>query len=285
MPVWYSDMKMRVDLHTHTTASDGQYTPEQLVEKAGAAGIQVLAVTDHDTLDGVEEAVQAGRRLGVAVLRGIELGAREHRYMHILGLGLSTDCPELSTLCQTLRASRDERAHRIIAFLREKGIDLDLAEVEALAGGQVIARPHFAQVMVQHGYVSSPREAFDRYLDTDEYQKIERYKAPAADCIRAIHQGGGKAVLAHPYQLGFSVEKLEYTIQMLKDQGLDGLECWYPFHTAEMTQQYLELAKRYGLGVTAGSDFHGEQVKPGILLQPILLDISWLDNRSKEGDG
>lgn len=277
-------MKIRVDLHTHTTASDGQYTPTQLVEKAESAGIQALAVTDHDTLDGVEEAVQAGRQLGITVLRGIELGAREHRYMHILGLGLSVDCPELSNLCQILRISRDERAQRIIRFLREKGIDLDLAEVETLAGGQVIARPHFAQVMLRHGYVASLREAFDRYLDTDEYQKIERYKAPAAECIHAIHQGGGKAVLAHPCQLGFPAEKLEHTIRILKGQGLDGLECWYPCHTTEMVQQYLELAKRYDLCVTAGSDFHGECVKPDILLRPILLDISWLVNGSEEGD-
>lgn len=269
-------MKLQVDLHTHTTASDGQYAPAQLVEKAIAAGIQMLAVTDHDTLDGVEEAVQAGRRLGVTVLRGIELGAREHRHMHILGLGLSADCLELSTLCQALRASRDERAHRIIAFLREKGIDLDLAEVEALAGGQVIARPHFAQVMVRHGYVSSPREAFDRYLDTDEYQKIERYKAPAADCIAAVHQGGGKAVLAHPYQLGLTPEALEKTVSWLKGMGLDGIECWYPRHSQEMTRQYLALAVRYGLGISAGSDFHGEHIKPDRVLRPIPLEVDWL---------
>ena len=267
---------MLVDLHTHTTASDGQYTPAQLVERAEAAGIELLAVTDHDTLDGLDEAVRAAAGRSVAVLRGVELGAKEHRHLHILGLGLSADCPALSALCRRLLASREERARRIIAFLGEKGVDLDLAEVEELAGGEVIARPHFAQVMVRHGYVATTREAFDRYLDTDEYQRIERYKAPAADCIAAIHQGGGRAVLAHPYQLALLDDRLAETVRRLKDQGLDGLECCYPRHTPEQTAFYLRLAETCGLGVTAGSDFHGERVKPDIALRPVRLDAAWL---------
>ena len=197
-------MTCLADLHTHTTASDGQYAPSQLAAKALAAGIQILAVTDHDTIDGAEEAVRAGETCGLTVLRGVELGAREDRHMHILGLNLGPECPVLAELCRRLRASREERKYRIAAFLREKGMDVPLEEVEALAGGGVVARPHFARVMLRHGYVSSLRDAFDRYLDTDEYQRIERWKASAAECIAAIHDAGGKAVLAHPYQLGCS---------------------------------------------------------------------------------
>lgn len=267
---------MLADLHTHSTASDGQYSPAQLADKARQAGVEVLALTDHDTVSGLDEAAQAGQALGLTVLRGVELGASEDRHMHILGLGLRPHCPELEALCRTLRASRDERKYRIVDFLADKGIHIDLAEVEALAGSDVIARPHFARVMVRHGYVADTREAFDRYLDTDEYQKIERFKADAAACIRVIHQGGGKAVLAHPYQLGFSDEKLALTLQTLKDSGLDGLECYYPRHTPEMVRRYLSLAKRFDLHITAGSDFHGEQVRPDTVLTPTPLELDWL---------
>ena len=165
-------MTCPADLHTHTTASDGQYTPSQLAAKALAAGIQILAVTDHDTMDGAEEAVRAGQACGLTVLRGVELGAREDRHMHILGLNLGPECPALAELCRRLRASREERKYRIAAFLRGKGLDVPLEEVEALAGGGVVARPHFARVMLRRGYVSSLREAFDRYLDTDEYSAL-----------------------------------------------------------------------------------------------------------------
>lgn len=269
-------MTQLADLHTHSTASDGQYPPTELVKQAKEAGVEVLALTDHDTINGLEEAVAAGQAQNLTVLRGVELGASEDRHMHILGLGFQAECPQLAQLCRTLKASRDERKYRIVDFLAQKGVHIDLAEVEAQAGGDVIARPHFAQVMLRHGYVSSIREAFDRYLDTDEYQKIERYKASAAECIHVIHQSGGKAVLAHPYQLGFSDEKLERTLQTLKDSGLDGLECYYPRHTPEMVQHYLTLAKKYNLSVSAGSDFHGEAVRPDTHLTPTPLELNWL---------
>lgn len=269
-------MILAADLHTHTTASDGEYTPAQLVRRAKEAGIACLAITDHDTIDGVEQASQAGRKLGILVLRGVELAAKENRHMHILGLGLRTDCTQLAQLCQTLLHSRNERNNRIIHFLKEKGIELSLKDVEAAAGGQVIARPHFAQVMVQQGYVANSREAFDRYLDTPEYQRIERFKADAATCIEAIHQGGGKAVLAHPCQLEYPEEQLDETLCRLKDQGLDGLECYYPQHTSEMVKMYLGFAHKYSLGVTAGSDFHGERLHPDRPLRPVELDLEWL---------
>ena len=269
-------MVQLADLHTHSAASDGQYAPAELVHRAVQSGIEVLALTDHDTLDGLEEALRAAVSQSLTVLRGVELGAKEDRHMHILGLGLGPDSAVLGQLCQKLKAGRDERKYRIVDFLGEKGIHIDLAEVEDLAGGDLIARPHFAQVMLRHGYVSSVREAFDRYLDTDEYQRIERFKADAPTCIDAIHRSGGKAVLAHPYQLGFSDQKLEETVCWLKDSGLDGLECHYPRHTPEMVRTYLDLAKRYDLHVSAGSDFHGEQVRPDTHLCPVPIEVGWL---------
>ena len=269
-------MTCPADLHTHTTASDGQYTPSQLAAKALAAGIQILAVTDHDTMDGAEEAVRAGQACGLTVLRGVELGAREDRHMHILGLNLGPECPALAELCRRLRASREERKYRIAAFLRGKGLDVPLEEVEALAGGGVVARPHFARVMLRCWDVSSLWKTFDRYLDKDEYQRIERWKAGAPECIAAIHDAGGKAVLAHPCQLGCSHGRLEEILRALKDAGLDGIECFYPRHSPEQTAAYLRLADKYGLHITGGSDFHGEAVRPDTFLTPIPLNLDWL---------
>lgn len=269
-------MKQKVDLHTHSSASDGQFPPEELAERVREAGIEVWALTDHDTLDGTEAAAAAGEALGLTVLRGVELGAAEDRHLHILGLGVRTGDSPLSELCEALRRGRDERKYRIVDFLAEKGVPVALEEVEALAQGGLVARPHFARVMVAHGYVKDTREAFDRYLDTDEYQRIERFKASAKDCVAAIHAGGGKAVLAHPYQLGLSDEELERLVAYLKENGLDGLECYYPQHSAQQIRFYLGLAEKYGLHVTAGSDFHGPAVRPNNPLTPRELEVDWL---------
>lgn len=269
-------MNVTADLHTHSTASDGQYTPSELVWLAQSRGIEVLALTDHDTLDGLEEAVQAGNALGLRVVPGVELGAREHRNLHILGYQVRLDAPELQKMCAELKRGRDERKYRMIAFLREKGVVLSLAEVEELAGGEIIARPHFAQAMVRRGYVQTTREAFDRYLDTEEYQRIERPKPDAGTCVETIKGAGGKVSLAHPYQVGLDDVSLEALVKKLAGYGLDALECYYPKHTPEQQAFYLRLAQKYHLHMTGGSDFHGERVKPDILLAKIPLELGWL---------
>jgi len=263
-------------LHTHSTASDGQYHPEELVRLAKTRGLEVLALTDHDTLDGLDKALAAGKELGIQVIRGVELSAKEHKNLHILGYNFSPENSALSKLCAEMRRSRDERKFRIIDFLHEKGVNISLAEVEELAGGNIIARPHFAQVMVRRGYVASNREAFDRYLDTEEYQRIERFKADARTCLDAIKAAGGKVSLAHPYQLKMDNSQLETLVQELVGYGLEAIECYYPRHTHEQTAFYLELASQYGLHVTGGSDFHGERVKPDIELARLRLELEWL---------
>ena len=267
---------MIVDLHTHSTASDGQYTPSQLVRLAAARGLEALALTDHDTLDGLEEAVESGRRAGLRVLRGVELGAKEYRSLHILGYGFTPGAPGLGALCARMREGRDERKYRIADYLREKGITVSLTEVEELAGGNVIGRPHFAQAMVRRGYVTSIREAFSRYLDTEEYQRIEREKSDARSCLEAIKSAGGKTALAHPCQLGYTDERLEALVRRLTDDGLDALECFYPQHTPEQQARYVCMAEKYGLHITGGSDFHGEAVKPDIQLAAWELRLDWL---------
>ena len=270
-------MSALCDLHTHTTASDGQYTPSELVGSAKERGLSILAVTDHDTIAGVAEAQRAGAALGLTVIRGVELSAKERPNFHILGYGFRDGETELARLCEKFRAGRDDRKYKIVDFLREKGVGIDLSEVEALAGGEVIARPHFAQVLVKHGYVSTNREAFDRYLDTPEFrEKVKRFKADARTCVEAIKAAGGKASLAHPYQMGLADEELDVLVGQLKDWGLDAIECHYPKYTVEQQAFYLRLAEKYRLYQTGGSDFHGERVKPDVALAAWELELGWL---------
>jgi len=270
-------MKHLADLHIHSTASDGQYTPSELVRLAKERGLEVLALTDHDTVDGLNEAVQTGNALGLRVIRGIELSAQEYHTFHILGYNIDPEAPALAALCQEMKASRDERSLRMIAFLREKGVEISLTEVEELAGGKIVGRPHFAQVLVRHGFVANSREAFDRYLDTEEFhRRIERPKPPVRRCIETIHAAGGVASMAHPYQIGIGDAELEALVRELVGYGLDAIECFYPRHSAAQEAFYLHLTEQFGLHVTGGSDFHGERVKPDIQLAALKLDLDWL---------
>lgn len=273
-------MRYRSDLHAHSAASDGQYTPAQLVQKAKERGLDALALTDHDTMDGLEEAIRAGKQRGVRVIPGVELSAKEYPTFHILGYGFDLQASPLAELCRRMKVRRDERTERLLVFLREKGTDLSASEVTELAGGEIIGRPHFAQAMVRRGYVANYREAFDRYLDTEEYhEKVERDKPSALECIRAIKDSGGKVSLAHPYQIGLPDDELETLVKQLKDWGLDAIECYYPKYTQSQQKLYLSLTEKYHLHQTGGSDFHGERVKPDIELAKLMLDLNWVLNQ------
>lgn len=207
----------------------------------------------------------------------MELSVKDYPNCHILGYGFRNGDTELARLCEKFRAGRDERKHKIVAFLREKGVELDLAEVEELAWGEVIARPHFAQALVRRGYVSTNREAFDRYLDTEEFRRrVKRFKADARTCVEAIKSAGGKVSLAHPYQMERSDGELEALVGRLKGCGLSAIECYYPKYTPEQQEFYPHLAEKYRLHQTGGSDFHGERVKPDVELASLGLDVGWL---------
>lgn len=270
-------MNIFADLHTHSAASDGQYSPSELVYLAKKRGLSVIALTDHDTMAGVGEAAAAGAACGLRVLQGVELSAREYKNCHILGYGYDPAAAALSRLCEEQRENRIRREQMILDFLREKGLDLSLDEVEGLAGGSVIGRPHFAQALAGRGYVSSSREAFDRFLDTAEFwEKVPRLEADAHSCLRAIKDSGGKVSLAHPYQMKLSDRELDALVAQLTEWGLDAIECYYPKYTPEQQALYLRLAEKYGLHVTGGSDFHGERVKPDIQLAALELELDWL---------
>ena len=268
-------MIYKADLHTHSTASDGQYAPEELAQLVKKRGAEVWALTDHDNVGGVESAKAVGAALGIRVIGGVELSADDYLNLHILGYGFSVSA--IQSWCGSLKGGRNDRKYRIRDFLRTKGIEIPLDEVDKEAAGGSVGRPHFARVMLRHGYVATRKEAFDRYLDTPEFQQTEKGTKPSArTCIEKIKEAGGKVSLAHPYQIGLNGETLEELVKRLKGYGLDAIECYYPIHTREQTAEYLSLAKKYDLHVTGGSDFHGEKNKPEHPLAAWELELDWL---------
>lgn len=268
-------MVYKVDLHTHSTASDGQYTPSEVARLAKDRGVEVLALTDHDNLDGLDEAAAAAGALGLRFVRGIELSADDYLNLHILGYAFSPAI--LRQWIRDLKAGRDDRKYRIRDFLRRKGLEVPLDEVDREAAGGAVGRPHFARVMLNHGFVATRKEAFDRYLDTPEFQEIEKGTKPTAqECVERIKAAGGTVSLAHPYQIVLNGESLEELVRRLMGYGLDAIECYYPIHTPEQTAEYLRIAERYGLRVTGGSDFHGEKNKPDHPLAAWEIELDWL---------
>ncbi len=265
---------MKADLHTHSTASDGQYTPAELVELAGMRGIRTLALTDHDTIDGLEEAEEAGRRIGVRVLRGVELSADDYPNLHLLGYCFTLE--KLMDFFEKRKKSRNNRKYKILDFLHRKGVHLELADVERQAGEGIVGRPHFALAMVEKGIVPNRRAAFDLYLDTPEFQEFSRVNPRVDKFIKVLKEADAKVSLAHPYQIVLKGESLDHLVERLAGYGLDAIECYYPVHTPEQTSEYLRLAKKYRLHVTGGSDFHGEKHKPDHPLTAWELDLDWL---------
>ncbi len=268
-------MVCKADLHTHSTASDGQYSPAELAELIKKRGAEVWALTDHDNIDGVAEAKAAGKALGLRVIQGVELSADDYLNLHILGYGFSAAA--LQDWLNSLKGGRNDRKYRIRDFLRTKGLEVPLDEVDAEAADGSIGRPHFAMVMLRHGMVATRKEAFDKYLDTPDFQEMEKGMKPSAqECVERIKAAGGKVSLAHPYQIVLNGESLEKLVCRLKGYGLDAIECYYPIHTLEETAGYLKLAKKYDLRVTGGSDFHGEKHKPDHPLAARELALDWL---------
>lgn len=255
------------DLHVHTTASDGSESPSRLVELARTIGLAGIAVTDHDTVSGIPEALEAGSRLGVDVLAGVELSViPPSGNMHILGYGIDISSPELLALLEKVQKARAGRNARILELLRSAGCPLKVEDVERVAGGGQIGRPHFARAMVEKGHVSSTGEAFARFLRKGAVAYVPKAVIGPKEAVDILHASGGAAVLAHPVTLKCpTTEELERIVADLAGSGLDGIECYYSEHTPSFTQTCLDLAERYGLAVTGGSDYHGA-AKPAIAL-------------------
>ncbi|MBI3611541.1 MAG: PHP domain-containing protein [Nitrospirae bacterium] len=254
-----------IDLHTHSTASDGTLTPSELVRYAADKRLRAIALTDHDGVDGLDEAIAEGGRLGIEVIPGVELSA-DHPAgaMHILGFFVNRQRTNFLDRLRHLQQARNERNPRIVQKLRALGLKITYEEVRAASGGGLVGRPHFAKVLVQKGYVSSMQEAFERYLKKGAPGYVEKFRFGPQETIGMIHEAGGAAVLAHPFTLfKEDSDDLEPLVKELSTAGLDGLEVIYSTYSHEQSRLYRELAEKYELLPSGGSDFHGAH-KPGI---------------------
>jgi predicted metal-dependent phosphoesterase TrpH len=253
-----------VDLHVHSTASDGTFAPAEVARLARASGLAGFALTDHDTVAGVAEAGEEAKRLGLEFLVGIEISAEYPRpgTLHMLGYGVETASEALRELSVWQVESRNRRNPRIVQRLRELGVAITMEEVEAMAGSEVVGRPHVAEVLVRKGYVSSAKQAFDKYLGQGGSAYENRERLPARRAMELIARSGGVAVLAHPVQLATKNDaQLERVVKDLVDLGLGGIEVIHSDHSAELVEKYTRLAERFGLLKTGGSDFHGVNKK------------------------
>ncbi len=248
-----------VDLHIHTTASDGVMSPSEIVRYAKAKGLQAIAITDHDTIEGLEEGLLEGERIDFEVIPGIEISA-EHSpgSMHLLGFFLDIHHPLLNERLGYLQKARAERNPKIVDRLNRLGIELTYEEVLKASGGGQVGRPHFAQVLLEKNYVRSFQEAFERFLKKGAPAYVDKFRFTAKEAIHFINEAKGVAVLAHPNTLNMNgYSELENLILRLTEEGLRGIEVYYPEHSVLEVAQYKTLTERYGLLMTGGTDYHG----------------------------
>ena len=255
-------LKTVIDLHTHTTHSDGTLAPRAVVALAKEVGLTAVAITDHDTMAGVPEALAEGIRAGIEVVPGVELSlACATGSLHLIGLFVDPGSPALLAALARVVEGRRNRNCEIVERLARLGVPVSIEEVCANAGGEVVARPHFARALVRRGYVGTMKEAFDRFLARGGPAYVDRYRLPVEESIRLLRGAGGRAVLCHPHTLGLGEgEALEGFVGGLKGLGLDAIEAWYPDYDARQEALYRALAERLGLLLSGGSDFHG----PGV---------------------
>lgn len=250
----------RADLHVHTTASDGRHRPAEVVRMARDAGLAGMAVTDHDTVAGLEEAIRAGAELGVRVVPGVEISTEsEGKDIHILGYGFRRDDPKLLERLAQQRRVREARNEAILARLREMGMSVAYGEVLQAAsasprGDGSVGRPHIAEVLVARGYARDTRDAFDRYLAEGAAAYVSPPRIEPLEAVRWIHDAGGTAIVAHP-----GVYRRDRLVAELLEQGADGLEAYHSDHDESQQRHYKTLAKSRGKLVTGGSDFHGSR--------------------------
>ncbi|MCE9614201.1 MAG: PHP domain-containing protein [Lentisphaerae bacterium] len=259
-----------IDLHAHSTYSDGTLTPAELVERAAGLGLKALALTDHDGTDGVGplldacEALAPERRL--EGIPGVEISAEVTRgTMHLLAYFVDVRNGPLQETLARIRAGRSERNVRILERLRSLGCPLDPDVVAAKAGEDVVGRPHIAEAMVERGYVKNRQKAFEQFLAKGKPAYVDRFRLPPAEALAVIAGAGGVAVVAHPISLDLSSKALRRVLEDLKMMGLQGVEVYYPLHTQEQTGTFTVMAKSLDLVATGGSDFHGGS-KPGLEL-------------------
>ena len=254
-------MRNSVDLHTHSTASDGIYSPRELLHRAKEAGLSVLALTDHDTTAGLKEASQVASELEIDFIPGIEINTDvSGGEVHVLGYFVEYHRPEFQSILQVLRDARERRGQRMVELLNEQGVHIAWERVREIAQGAV-GRPHVAKALQEAGYVQTIGEAFDKYIGASRPAYVPRYKLTPDDAVRLIASANGLPVMAHPIELP-GLAQLREWLPALRDAGLVGLETYYGPYTPEQEQALRELADHYHLIPTGGSDFHGPGIHP-----------------------
>lgn len=246
---------MRIDLHLHTTASDGRLTPEEVVHLSQSRGLSVIAITDHDSVEGIASALEAARTLpSLMVIPGVEISTDvPHGEIHILGYFIDYTNSELRDALERFRNSRQERAQKMIAKLRDLGIKVEWERVQELAGGASMGRPHLAQAMLEGGHITSIKEAFVKYIGRDGPAYAEREKMTPEEAVELVARAHGLPVLAHPAD----TSRLELLLPELKSAGLIGIEVYYNGYTIDTIQNLRAIADKYELIPTGGSDYHG----------------------------
>jgi len=247
-----------IDLHVHSTFSDGSLTPEELVEKAVQAGLSAIALTDHDGMMGIDRFMAACQQHGLRGIPGVEISVDfSGGTMHMLGYFMRHHDPAVAEALIRLRKGREERNQIILERINKMGFALAWHEVSELAKEDVVGRPHFAQAMITKGYVKKKDEAFDKYLGKGKPGYVDRTRFTVDESIAMIRDAGGVPVLAHPFTLGLGRKRLRVLLAELAQKGLQGIESYYPEHSHDQQRFCLSVARDLGLAVTGGSDFHG----------------------------
>ena len=251
-----------IDLHSHSTASDGQYSPSELIEKAYKRGLSVIALTDHDTIKGLEEAEKKAKELSITFVPGIEINIhRPGSEFHLLGLGINRQSNSLLKLTEKLKQNRLERNIQIIQKLNENGINISLEEIKKEYPRESLGRPQIAEFLYTHGFVKNVQQAFDKFLTRGKSCFIEKKGCDLSEAVTAIYESQGIPVIAHPLSLYLSWSKLEETLKNFRNQAVLGLEAYHPGARVVECERLEEIARRNGFFVTAGSDFHGEKIR------------------------
>lgn len=274
-------MEKLIDLHTHSNKSDGSYSPSELVMYAKKHSLSAIALTDHDTVDGVKEAVLAGKKENIEVVSGIELSAKSKTETHILGYFIDISNENLQKELAGIKKVRLERNKEVEHNLQKMGFEVSLAEAERLSGGGIVGRAHFARVMMDKGYVKSVKDAFDKYLSSGKGGYSSNQKITPEQSVEIIKNAGGKAFAAHLHLMKRTDDDLFDFLKSLKEAGLDGIEGFYTDYTFDMQKKYLDMAKRLDLLISGGTDFHGA-MKPHIEIGTgygnLKIPYSLLDN-------
>jgi hypothetical protein len=255
---------VRIDLHIHSTASDGTLTPAEIVRQAAALNLGAIAITDHDSVDGSREALEAGVPARLGFLTGVEISASpppsypRKGSFHILGYRIDVTDKALNRELAKLQDARKNRNPGILSKLVALGIPIRMEEVKAVAGSGQIGRPHIAKLLISKGAADTIEDAFDRYLGTGKAAYVDKYRIDCARAIKRIESAGGIAVLAHPGLLELDSDRqLEDILTELKQMGLAGIEVYYPEHSERQTRRFMHLAQHFELLMTGGSDYHG----------------------------